>query len=235
MIQIRLMNRTYRHITNIGKANRKALRSVLISAMLLTGVTTTAQVTVNGNVYGGGNLAKVHGTVTVTINQDGAQVVGDVYGGGAKADVNTSDGTNLTAGATTTVTLTKGTVRDVYGGGHGDLASLNVAPETGHEDREANVFGAVTVNVNGGSARNVYGCNNLNGTPKSTVAVTVNGTAAHVDADEDAGTPAQFAITGVYGGGNLADYEPTVSGAPVVTINNCASSVEDVFGGGNAA
>ena len=149
--------------------------------------------------------------------------------------VNTTDGNSATANTTTQVTLNQGAVQgSIYGGGLGDLASLG----EGHTDVAANVFGPVTVTVNGGSVGgSVFGCNNLNGTPKSTVEVTINGSDA-TDVDDETGAKT-YAIGGVYGGGNLAHYDPTdptdPDNKPVVVINNCSTSVKDVFGGGNAA
>lgn len=157
------------------------------------------KVTIGGSVFGGGNLASVAGSTTVTIDQIGSKVGVDVYGGGALANVGTADGSSPT-----TVTLTKGEViGDVYGGGLGDA------------DHAALVYGAVTVTIDGGRARNVFGCNNVNGAPQSTVEVTVNG-----------GTITE----NVYGGGNVAAY----TGDPVVTVNG-GTVTHDVYGGGALA
>lgn len=187
-----------------------------LAALLLVGGAVTAQVKVDGNVYGGGNKANVKGSVTVIINQGGAKVVYDVYGGGALADVNVTTENNVsshTPNTTTSVTITKGTVgRDVYGGGLGQKNGVNGATS----DIAALVYGPVEVNIEGGTVTgSVFGCNNVNGAPQSTVAVTVNG-----------GTVTQS----VYGGGNLAAY----SGSPVVTING-GTVAQSVYGGGNLA
>ena len=186
----------------------KALRAVLVVTLMLTSVMAMAQVKVSGDVYGGGNEANVGGSSIVVINvnppTDGSKnVAGNVYGGGAKGIVNSSDGSNATANAITSVTLTKGIVQDVYGGGLGD------------DSHAANVFGTVTVTVNGGTARDVFGCNNVNGAPQSTVEVNISG-----------GEVAQD----VYGGGNLAS--TTVS--PVVNISG-GIVTRDVYGGGALA
>lgn len=189
------------------------IKTVMILAMLVISGAAMAQrnddpapeqpveapkVTVGGSVFGGGNLASVGGNTTVSINQVGSKVCVDVYGGGALANVGAD------ASSATIVTLTQGkVVGDVYGGGLGD------------DDHAALVKGAVTVTIDGGEARNVFGCNNVNGAPQSTVAVTVNG-----------GTVTQS----VYGGGNLAAY----LGSPVVTING-GTVAQSVYGGGNLA
>ena len=163
------------------------------------------------DVYGGGNKANVSGSVSVSIT--GGTVSQDVYGGGALADVNvtTSGGTSSqTPGTTTSVTLSGGTVRNLYGGGLGDLLSLGGE----HTDVAAKVWGDVTVTFSGGTATNVFGCNNLNGAPQSTV--TVNMTGGNV--------------TNIMGGGDQAAY----AGTPAMTISG-GQVLERVFGGGNAA
>ena len=112
--------------------------------------------TVAGDVYGGGAKANTNNydpngyeevtglTVNVSIVTGLYTKSGDIYTlietVNQKAAKNTkyyrkgiwvSTATNNT----TTVTLTKGTVRHVYGGGHGDIASLG----GDHSDEEANV------------------------------------------------------------------------------------------------
>ena len=175
--------------------------------------------TVNNDVYGGGSQGAVTGNVSVTISGSAA-VDGDVYGGGALASTNT-DGTSATS-----VSLTGGTVRDVYGGGLGRKASQDVTAV------EADVNGPVTVTIDGGDARYVFGCNNLNGSPKSSVQVIINST----DATITQNSVKTYALQAVYGGGNLAHYNPTTpSTYPTVTVNGCETSIKDVFGGGNAA
>ena len=237
------------------------------SSAVVTGNTAVAISggTVSNDVYGGGSQGAVTGTVSVTISGEDTHVTHDVYGGGALANTNTnvesyvvkavaadssvkglytesggiyteitdedavaSDGTTYYEKViNTSVNLTGGTVRDVYGGGLGRQASEGVTAVA------ADVNGHVTVTVSGGTARKVFGCNNANGTPKESVAVTINGTAATV-VNEGGKT---YALQGVYGGGNLAHYDPTTPGNyyPTVTVNGCNTSIKDVFGGGNAA
>ncbi len=188
----------------------------LVTSLLPTGVTlTTASVTVEGDVYGGGEEAAVTGSIAVTVQEGSDEnmtitttVNGDVYGGGALANTNTDQTTNLgtedaPAHHSTTVTMGGGTVNNVYGGGLGDAT------------HEALVNGAVAVTVNGGTVSNVFGCNNINGAPQGTVVVTVEQTAS------------TMAVTNVFGGGNLAQY----SGNPEVNIINGTVS-GNVYGGG---
>ena len=202
--------------------------------------------TITGGLYGGCNTnGTVGGAITVDINggtigTNDANYKDGVYGGGYGASTATSDDVTVTIGSSSTanepviygdvyagsaqgninatnkhtvVTLNKGTIHgDLYGGGLGDLSSLG----EGHADHAAQVNGAVQVNVNGGTVENVFGCNNVNGAPQSTVAVDV--AAGTVNHD-------------VYGGGNNAAY----TGSPVVTIKGTGVVSGNVFGGGYGA
>lgn len=194
----------------------------------VTGNTTVylrkANTSVGGSLFGGGNEAVVSGNTSVNVVN--GTVTQDVYGGGALANVGTD------ASNTTQVTITDGTITgDVYGGGLGQLSKAAVlytaedaeviagtkqvgdVKEGAKEAIAALVNGAVTVNVNGGSVDEVFGCNNLNGAPQSTVEVNItNGN-----------------ITNVFGGGNQAAY----TGTPDVNISG--GTITKVFGGGNEA
>ena len=154
----------------------------------------------NYGICGGGwGLdTRVGGNVTLTLN--GTSVNGELYGGSYYGNVNTNSSN------TTTVTLTSGSVMgNVYGGGFGDSES----------GAYALVNGAVTVNANGATVNgNIFGCNNDNGAPQSTVAVSFTGGSAY----------------GVFGGGNLASY----GGTPVITVSG-GTITKRVVGGGNAA
>lgn len=163
------------------------------------------------NVYGGGlgENTVVNGNVAVTVNSASGDIYGDVYGGSAKGVVNCTWDTDhyvQTADDTTGVTFMAGTIHgDLYGGGHG------------LESHAADVYGDVTVKVHGGTANNVFGCNNLLGQPKEQVKVIINET-----------TPSAMSIDSVFGGGNQAYYE----GTPQVEIREGTVNYK-VFGGGN--
>ena len=155
-------------------------------------------INIGGDIFGGGfgETTVVTGNVTVNIGKDSlnipvgyANITGDVYGGSAKGKVNTTNGTSISDGTPTThVNLYGGTISgNLYGGGLGDATHA------------ADVYGADTVNVKGGSANNVFGCNNVNGTPKSTVTVNIDGGRIYKS---------------VYGGGNQA----IMDGSPVVNV-----------------
>ena len=221
-----------------------------------------------GSVFGGGEAGTVKESVAV--NMTGGLVLKDVYGGGALADTQTSnwDATaNENAGGwadagqksalhTTTVRLTGGTILgEAYGGGLG---------ETG---KPAYVYGDVLLDLNGtttsgetgtaiaekarGCAVNeVFGCNNAAGTPMGQVLVHVYATQnrnkkqiANTEGDTpvtDAKVKGSYDVKAVYGGGNLAAYEPAggknTTNFTNVIIDGCGlTSIQTVYGGGNAA
>ena len=157
-----MIRNKHNEIVQKSRTTARPLRSFLFLLAMVCGTTTaSAGVKVRGNVYGGGNLAPVSGSVEV--NMTGGTVNGDVYGGGAKADTNTDnwDATNNTwatgkvdgNGATVNKTIVKlngGTIEgDAYGGGLG-VKAVTADPENGIaavEGVEANVYGDVTVYV----------------------------------------------------------------------------------------
>ena len=179
-----------------------------------------------GYVHGGGlgNETRVTGSVNMTIGSaidanDYVIVYGDVYGGSAQGKTNGD--TQRRNNAVTNVTMNAGKIHgSLYGGG------------LGNNTYAADVYGPVQVTVNGGGIHAthqdgsgaVYGCNNVNGAPQSTVNVDINGT-------DDPADGREYALDAVYGGGNKAEY----TGTPVVKVHNCDNSIEYVYGGGNAA
>ena len=237
-------------------------------------VTIGGNATVNGSVYGGGQRGITMGTVEVDIVS--GTVKQDVYGGGALADTNKGnwDASTSTwatgkssATFTTTVNLKGGNVnRDVYGGGLGQKEGVN----GGTSDVEALVYGDVTVKLNETTASdncvvkgNIFGCKNVNGTPKGDVTVHVYKTVGWTETKEvtdETGThtvtvdhdvsdgknddeiskgTGVFELAAVYGGGNQASYvpvDPNNNLSTEVIIDGCAlTSIKTVYGGGNAA
>ena len=217
--------------------------------------------TTRANVHGGGYGEATVVSGNVQVNIQGSIIYGDVYGGSALGTVN-SNTTN-----TTTVNLKGGVIKgDVYGGGLGDSTT------------EADVNGNVIVTLDGTAfelttttddkgnkiptSGRIFGCNNINGSPKGTVLVKVLQTVARNSdgtlKDKPEIGSGVYELQAVYGGGNLAAYNPTNPMAngqftsytwgeknvahvntnkPVqVVIDGCEkTSIEYVYGGGNAA
>ena len=180
--------------------------------------------TVNGSVFGGGLSAKVTGNTDVEVT--GGNVNDAVYGGGALADVT----------GNTTVNLLNGTVNNVYGGGLGRDA---VAADAEHgiaaaDAVEAIVGGNTNITLNGSVVKgSIFGCNNVNGTPKGHAKVLITATTANPDSVSN---PNAYHVTAVYGGGNQAAYIPTNTNEYAeVVVEGCDNSIRYVYGGGNAA
>lgn len=255
-----VVNVTSGTVGNVFGANN--VSGVKANAVTVNINETTADkpVIINNNVYGGGNLANYTGTPVV--NMQAGRVVGSVFGGGLSAevdgstDVNVSGGNVLTAvyggGAlanvtgSTDVSLTGGTVHDVFGGGLGRQED----DEHGITAVKALVEGNTLVTLNGSIVTgSIFGANNLNGTPLGHVKVHVLQTKSRpgqVEYDEEnPDNPANhnaFDVPAVYGGGNMAAYEPSDAtladndkNFAEVVIENCDNSIDYVYGGGNAA
>ncbi len=189
-------------------------------------VTSNPTVTISGgsignNVFGGGSLAETKGEPTVNVT--GGTVTHDVYGGGALADVTGNTIVNLEGGA----------VGGAYGGALGQKNGVNGATS----DIAAFVDGNTNVTLSGTqiTETGVFGCNNLNGTPRGHAYVHVTSTTPRLK--EGSTTEYEdYDVPAVYGGGNLSAYEPTNSeDYTEVVIENCDNSIEYVYGGGNAA
>ena len=210
-------------MTNMIRYMKKKFTYIFTLVLLMINGMAMAQshVIVGGSVFGGGNKANVGGNSTVLIDQSGASISVDVYGGGALAKVNTTDGTTLTDGKSTNVTVKQGTVTgNVYGGGLGERPSDQNTTGTA-----ADVFGPVQVTINGGTVTgSVFGCNNLFGAPKSTVQVDVLQTGS------------SMTVHNVYGGGNLAAYSAPSATLVYPEVNIKHGTVAgNVFGGGFGA
>ena len=223
-----------------------------------------------GSVFGGGEAGTVKESVAV--NMTGGLVLKDVYGGGALADTQTSNwNANANSGAgnwatgktsastTTTVRLTGGTILgEAYGGGLGEagkpayvygdvLLDLNGTTPIDGTTYKPSTTGTVTPNATGCAVGQVFGCNNVNGTPKGDVMVHVYATQnkeatqiANAGEVTNAKVKGRYDVSAVYGGGNLAAYEPeggkNTTNSTNVIIDGCGlTSIQTVYGGGNAA
>ena len=212
-----------------------------------------------GNVFGGGKgisdndaAGRVRSDTRITV-LDGT-INGDVYGGGALGKANTLSATN-----TTIVNLLGGTINgDVYGGGLGNATTAadvgnTVVNLNGMTTEELNSFsgdfktqlnstltGLKEFTKKGAVVKgNVFGANNVNGTPKGHVLVHVHGTQNETTSALNAKVDGLYDVTGVFGGGNASDYVPDAAVTKQCTeviIEGCdLTSIEEVYGGGYGA
>ena len=164
------------------------------------------QAIVSGDVYGGGNAAKVvTGTPVVTVLPKCNTEITSVYGGGNAADV-----------PATSVTIHGGTIDSVYGGGHGDK---DVNPAIA-----ANVTGNTSVTVTGGTIGQVFGGSNENGTISGAIGVNVN----------KGNNSCPMVISAVYGGGNFAASNAGTINIGCTGASS-SEYIDTVFGGANRA
>ena len=208
--------------------------------------------TIYGNVYGGSALgntnatrpesALVFTTDTTGVNLYAGTINGNVFGGGL--------GRQAAEGVEAVESFVGGDVTVILDGAKLDC---KYTEDTNNEDDYDDV-----VPLTG----QIFGANNWNGTPKGHVKVWVKRT---VDSDKSsdealAKTRTQrttYDVAAVYGGGNQADYVPTdallvttegeegydagnadkvAKATAKVIIDGCdATSIEYVYGGGNAA
>ena len=197
---------------------------------------------VNGtvaNVFGGGKGGYIAndndhpGTyvtqnVRVTIGDSsinpGPTISGEVFGGSAYGTVNGATNTNTVSSYDTRVTVNKGNIGSVFGGGKG---SSTYTPY---------VEGNVLVTINGGDITNVFGGNDAAGTPNGTVQVKLYG--GDVDYTYGGGNQTGVPVTSVlldgancgeiYGGSNQSGNVTTSN----VTLTS--GSATYVYGGNNA-
>ena len=240
-------------------------------------------VTVPYGIYGGGNThatvtdteVNLHaGTVGIAFESAPATLPDVVFGGGLGAQTNVTGTTKVELKTTTDPAATK-IYGNVYGGSkNGSVSAVDVNLLGG--TIWGNVYGggyqtatgktaatSVNVTLNGtkfdrtydGTAQ-IFGANNLQGTPTGHVKVHVKRTVGSDKPTDDGATPTPNPITrdqrvtydvaAVYGGGNQADYIPTKAlsddegtrgqAFAQVIIEGCEqTSIEYVYGGGNAA
>ena len=223
--------------------------------------TVTGKVTLNieegttiaNDVFGGGESSNSTDSVVVNIN---GGTMRNVYGGASAANVGKLAVVNLTGGIVT---------NDVFGGGKGRLAVAAVGEEgkPGYIPAVTEVkatVGKTLVNLNGTHYTDngvevypdsckvlgrIFGCNDINGSPLDTATVHIYKTAgasrtAKKDLDDIVDSKHHYHLQAVYGGGNLAAFEPAAENMSTATthviIDGCdMTSIKQVYGGGNAA
>lgn len=224
------------------------------------------------NIHGGGygEATSTGNNVTVNIGQESASAAyptiwGDVYGGSAKGNVNASTAN------TTTVNINNAVLHgSVYGGGLGAKTAsgdYDAGTYTVSDSIPALVRGNAVVNIGTSTQESnniqisgsVFGGNNLCGSALGFTTVhiwktahTVANTAPVQSGSPEVGTTESlltlgtdaenFALQAVYGGGNLAHYNPAnalyggeAGKRAFVHVHGCDNTIRHLYGGGNAA
>ena len=209
--------------------------------------------TITNDVFGGGESS--NSTDSVVVNIKGG-TMRNVYGGASAANVGKLAIVNLTGG------IING---DVYGGGKGRLAvaASGTEGQPGYIPPVSEVkatVGKTLVNLNGTHYTDngvevfpdsckvlgrIFGCNDINGSPLDTATVHIYKTAgasrtAKKDLDDIVESKHHYHLQAVYGGGNLATFDPSEANKNKATthviIDGCdMTSIKQVYGGGNAA
>ena len=197
-----------------------------------------------------------------TLNMTGGTVKSSIYGGGEIGAVAENATVNINGGTVGTKIVDPEDATkyyyfgSVFGGGKGSVDNITYPDGTAEADKvpisEAGTTGGnVEVHLNktvadeddakGAVVSQIFGCNDMNGSPKGTVTVHVYAT-QNADKTNIVSKPAKgtetFDVEAVYGGGNLAAYEPDdlSTASTKVIIDGCGlTSVRQVYGGGNAA
>ena len=197
-----------------------------------------------------------------TLNMTGGTVKSSIYGGGEIGAVAQNATVNVNGGTVGTKVVDSEDANkyyyfgSVFGGGKGSVDNITYPSTTPEAEQipisEAGTTGGdVLVKLNEGPASSddakgaivhqVFGCNDMNGSPKGDVTVhvyaTQNADKVNISAKPEKGTDT-YDVQAVYGGGNLAAYEPTNlgTGKTNVIIDGCGlTSIRQVYGGGNAA
>lgn len=197
-----------------------------------------------------------------TLNITGGTIKSSVYGGGEIGVVAQNATVNVNGGTVGTKVVDSEDATkyyyfgSVFGGGKGSVDNITYPGTTPEAEQipisEAGTTGGnVEVHLNkdvaedakGAIVSQVFGCNDMNGSPKGTVTVhvyaTQNADKVNISTKYDRKTN-NYDVETVYGGGNLAAYEPeggkNTTKSTKVIIDGCGlTSIQTVYGGGNAA
>ncbi len=187
---------------------------------------------------------------STTLNMTGGTVKSSVYGGGEIGIVDENATLNIKGGTVGTKVVDSNDATknyyfgSVFGGGKGSTENIDgiSAAGTTKGNVEVHLNKDLTDDKTGAIVNQVFGCNDMNGSPKGTVTVhvyaTQNADKDNISTKYDKGGTETFDVEAVYGGGNLAAYEPTnlETGKAKVIIDGCGlTSIRQVYGGGNAA
>lgn len=190
---------------------------------------------ITNSVYGGGrggidnnsNGTFVRNNININIGDSNSNytpiINGSVYGGSAFGTVNgTANSTNVST-SNTHVTINKGIITNVFGGGEGN------------DIYTPYVLGDINVTVNDGTITNVFGGNDKKGSPNGTIEVYINGgtiTSTYGGGNETSAKETNVYLNGgsstkIFGGSNLSGNVTTSH------VTTTGGSSEVVYGGNN--
>ncbi len=254
-----------------GGCNSSGAVSGVVNVNVLGGTLgTDADHTINIHGGGYGQATSTGNDVTVNIGQESKSAAyptiwGDVYGGSAKGNVNASTANTTTVNINNTVLH-----GNVFGGGLGEKTASGHYDDGSYvvtDSVPALVLGNSVVNIGTSTQESnniqisgsVFGGNNYCGSALGFTSVhiwktahTAANTAPSQSGSPEVGTtttlatlgtePENFALQAVYGGGNLAHYNPTntlyggtAGKRAFVHVHGCDNTVRYLYGGGNAA
>ncbi len=254
-----------------GGCNSSGAVSGVVNVNVLGGTLgTDADHTINIHGGGYGQATSTGNDVTVNIGQESKSdayptIWGDVYGGSAKGNVNASTANTTTVNINNTVLH-----GNVFGGGLGEKTASGHYDDGSYvvtDSVPALVLGNSVVNIGTSSQESnniqitgsIFGGNNYCGSALGFTTVhiwktahTAANTAPSQSGSPEVGTtttlatlgtePENFALQAVYGGGNLAHYNPTntlyggtAGKRAFVHVHGCDNTVRYLYGGGNAA
>ena len=202
--------------------------------------TSPGDVIVNGDVFGGGDLAAVEGPCNITLRDCDTYIHGDLYGGGNAAPV-----------YSTNTTIWGGTVAgNVFGGGNGENLSLNEnGAQVGYRRDDVtkidkSLASAIT-NIHGGtvgvwntaadgeevcvSGGSIYGGSNTKGNIVGNIELNLKAQKENVNGVEYG---CVMKNNEIYGAGNEAAY----MGDGVIKLDlGCIDKMSEIYGGSKKA
>ena len=191
--------------------------------------------TVGNSIYGGGEVGNVGDLgdgeaatkAFAKVNLLGGTVV-NVYGGGL-GQKNASKDIDAKAYVKGNATVN---LNGLEIGDYDSSIPSGIVSPVNDDNTEGLDFYRVGNRANGCVVTgNIFGCNNVNGTPTGHAKVHV-----FMTTPKTGQLATEYDVSAIYGGGNQADYEPAADDNTEVIIEGCGlTKIQQVYGGGNAA
>ena len=190
---------------------------------------------ISNSIYGGGKGGKdstsngtyVKNAVNITIGDNASSytpiINNSIYGGSAYGTVNGTTNTTTLSNNGTTLTINKGIITNVFGGGQGN------------DTYTPYVLGNIKVTINDGHITKVFGGNDKKGTPNGKIEVIINGgeiSETYGGGNETSAKETNVYLNGgtstlIFGGSNLTG---TVNTSNIITTGGTSQTI---YGGNN--